>query len=142
VITVCLDTNVLASGVLGAMNPKSTPGAILRAWRDGAFRVVLSEHILEELARTLREPYFRARLTQEEVEAAVRALRRRCRVVALTDRVSGVASHPEDDVVLSTALSGRADFLVTGDAALRELGQLRGVIVLSPRAFLQVLPRF
>ena len=139
--TVCLDTNVLASGVLGAKNPRSAPGAILRAWRDGAFRVVLSEHILEELARTLREPYFRARLTQEEVEAAVRALRRRSRVVELTNCVSGVASHPEDDVVLSTALSGRADFLVTGDSALRELGEFRGTIVLSPRAFLQVLPR-
>jgi predicted nucleic acid-binding protein len=68
-------------------------------------------------------------------------LRRRSRVVALTDRVSGVASHPEDDVVLSTALSGRADFLVTGDAALRGLGQYRGTVVLSPRAILQVLPR-
>jgi putative PIN family toxin of toxin-antitoxin system len=140
VIAVCLDTNVLVSGIVGSRHPKSTPGAVYRAWRDGAFILVVSEHILDEAARTLAEPYFRARLTPEETEEAVRSLRRRSRVTSLTVGVTGVASHHEDDLILATAVSGRADFLVTGDAALRGVGEYRGVTILGPRAFLEALP--
>jgi predicted nucleic acid-binding protein len=41
--------------------------------------------------------------------------------------VRGVATHPEDDVVLATGVSAGADFLVTGDRKLLQLGTYRGV---------------
>lgn len=53
--------------------------------------------------------------------------------------VRGVGEDQEDDLVLSTAISGGADYLVTGDKHLQGIGDYRGVIILSPRAFLDVL---
>jgi predicted nucleic acid-binding protein len=50
--------------------------------------------------------------------------------------VEGVASPPEDDRILASALSGQADCLVTGDARLQELIACRDLVILSQRAFL------
>ena len=54
----------------------------------------------------------------------------------ITVDVTSVASHAEDDVVLATALSARAKYLVTGDKRLRERVAYRGTRLVSPRQFL------
>lgn len=60
-------------------------------------------------------------------------------VTALTVEVTGVATHPEDDLILATAVAGDATYLVTGDCKLRAVGTFRGVSILSPREFLDQL---
>lgn len=50
-----------------------------------------------------------------------------------------MATHPEDDLVLATAVSAQADYLITGDAMLRKLRTYEGVSIVSPREFLDVL---
>jgi predicted nucleic acid-binding protein len=58
----------------------------------------------------------------------------------LTVTVEGVATHPEDDLVLATAVSGGAQFLVTGDHRLLALREYEGVVIVSVREFLALLP--
>ncbi|MGH2560615.1 MAG: putative toxin-antitoxin system toxin component, PIN family [Thermomicrobiales bacterium] len=135
-IVAVLDTNVLASGLV---RPHSTPGAVLRAWQDSAFSAVVSEHILGELEATLQDPYFRARLTDQQIAEDLSLLRSEARVVAPTEEVRGVATHPEDDLILSVAISIDADYLVTGDRKLLALGSLAQVNIVTPRDFLDVL---
>ncbi len=57
----------------------------------------------------------------------------------ITVTVQGVASHPEDDLILATAVSARADYLVTGDRQLLALGTFQGVQIVSPRDFVAIL---
>ncbi|MCC6174116.1 MAG: hypothetical protein IT305_02330 [Chloroflexi bacterium] len=71
--------------------------------------------------------------------AALHALRVRAIIAPLIVSVEGVASHAVDDPVLSTALSGHADYLVTGDADLRRLGRIDSVSIVTPREFLDIL---
>lgn len=134
-----LDANVLVSGFVGFRNPDSTPGKLLRLWRAGQFHLIVSEHVLSELVRTLQKPYFQRRLTPEQISGGHALLRRRARLTSLTVQVQVVATHPEDDLVLATAVSGQVDYLVTGDTRLQQLVSYRGVTILSPRAFLGVL---
>ena len=54
----------------------------------------------------------------------------------VTARVSGIATHPEDDVILATAESAQAHYLVTGERKLQRLGAYKEVKILSPSAFL------
>lgn len=138
-IVAVLDTNVLASGIAGIARQESTPGELLRRWRAKAFILVVSEPILAELVRTLTNPYFASRLSPADVEAALARLRTEARIQPMTARISGVATHPQDDLILATALSGQAQFLVTGDKRLLERGASSGTRLLSPRAFLAVL---
>jgi predicted nucleic acid-binding protein len=84
-------------------------------------------------------PYFRRRLTDEQVSAALTLLQSYATVTQLTVEVRGVATHPEDDAILSTAVSAAADYLVTGDRKLQALGNYKAVTIVSPRTFLEVL---
>src|SRR5205085_1093113 len=110
---------------------------VLDGWRAGRFTLATSDHILTELSKTFAEPWFRSRLTPIEIAEDLELLRRNAVVVPITAEVHGVATHPEDDLVLATAISARADYLVTGDRQLQRLGSYQGVIILSPRAFLE-----
>lgn len=100
---------------------------------------MLSEQLLAEVERTLDKAYFRARLTSSQVTQFLMMLNRQAIIVPLTATVVGVASHPEDDMVLATAISAEAELLVTGDRQLLRLGSYEGVIIVSPREFLAML---
>src|SRR3989344_7875910 len=111
-ISAVLDTNILASGTISAITP---PGQIIDAWRDGKFLLITSEHILAELEHTLQKSYFQSHITETEVRNFIELLQYESVVTPLTIKVKNVATHPEDDLTISTAVSGQANYLVTGD---------------------------
>ncbi len=57
----------------------------------------------------------------------------------VTITVRGVATHAEDDRILAAALSADVRYLVTEDRQLQSLHSVRGVNIVSPRQFLDVL---
>ncbi len=134
-----LDTNVLVSGIAGFVNPRSIPGELLRQWRRGAFDLVLSDHIVSELERTLLTPYFQKHVKPEQMERVHTLLSRYAIRTSLKVKVEGIATHPEDDLILATALSAKATYLVTGDSKLRAQKRYKSVEILTPRAFLAIL---
>jgi putative PIN family toxin of toxin-antitoxin system len=137
---VVLDANVLASGVVGFLNPTSVPGQILRAWQANQFELVTSRHVIEEVERALQKSYFRARLTHDQVSVFHRTLQRQTTLIPIRVPVHGVAAHPSDDLVLATAVSAQADYLVTGDGRFRrQVRSYQGVDVVSPAEFLAIL---
>jgi predicted nucleic acid-binding protein len=87
----------------------------------------------------LARPYFAARLHPQDVRDFVELLRTDALVVPLTATVQGVATHPEDDLTLATAVSGGAQYLVTSDRQLLRLGSYQAVTIVSPRQFLELL---
>jgi putative PIN family toxin of toxin-antitoxin system len=139
VTRVVIDTSTLVPGFLRA-HGESPAVRLFDAWIDGAFTLVLSEHILEELQRTFRNSYFARRLTREQGTDNIALLRSLAVITPLTAMVSGVATHHGDDLVLATALSGNAEFLVTADYKLMNLKQYRGVSLVTAHQFLAMLP--
>jgi len=139
VIRATLDTNVLVSGLAGLDVPASMPGAIVWYWLNDTFELVISTSILAELERTLTKPYYRSRRSPAQIDAAVRLIVRKATFVVPTITISGVTTHPEDDLALAVAASARVDYLVTGDKPLQQLGAYQGVRVISPRMFLDLL---
>jgi putative PIN family toxin of toxin-antitoxin system len=137
VIKAVVDSNVLLSGLLTGSTP---PGQIVDAWRAGRFQLVTSDAIVDETIRQLTtNRYFRRRLTTEQIARAVELLESRALRAPGGAPVHGIASHPEDDLVLSAALNAGAGYLVTGDLQMQKLGRYQGVTILSPRAFLDIL---
>jgi putative PIN family toxin of toxin-antitoxin system len=136
VIRAVIDANVFASGVLGYRRRESAPGEIIRQWHARAFVLVTSTHLIGEAERTLSDPFFASRIPASEIAEALEALKQDAEFAAPSVEVSGVASHPEDDLVLSAAVSSTADCLVTGDKQLQRLGVFRGVNIIGPRDFL------
>ena len=138
-IRAVLDTNVLASGILGFAAADRAPGRILRLWRDQRFVLIISADILAELLDTLAKPYFQRQLDPEQRAAAQLLLETEAVSTPVTTQVSGVATHPKDDLVLAAAVSARVDYFVTGDKPLQRLSAYRGIRILAPREFLDLL---
>jgi predicted nucleic acid-binding protein len=115
-------------------------GRILAAWRQGLFIVVVSDHLLAEVQRTLANPYISGRLTASEAQLYVSFVRILTRHATITVTVTGVATHPEEDLVLVTALSAGAAYLVSGDRRFRtRVPHYQGVTLVSPAEFLAII---
>jgi uncharacterized protein len=99
--------------------------------------IIMSEPLLRELRATLRnkfaaDPDELSLLSQLNEEAEI------VRPARLRERV---CRDKGDDVVLATALAGKADVIVTGDHDLLALNEFREIRILSPRRFLELLDR-
>ena len=133
---VTLDANVLAPAVL---NNRSASGRIVRACFIGTCDLVLSEHMVTELENTFKSRYFRDRLGQAEIAAFIANLRVVALIVPIRVEVQGVATHPEDDKVLATALNGRVDYLCTHDRQLLKLERFHHTEIVTPSRLLAAL---
>lgn len=133
-----LDTNVVASAMLWG----GLPQELMHAGRARQVTLVSSVPMLAELTGILGRPKFAAKVRASllSVDALVDAY------AALTLLVRPVpmprvAPDPDDDVVLGTALAGRADAVVTGDKALLSVAAYQGVRLLTVRAAVALLQR-
>jgi putative PIN family toxin of toxin-antitoxin system len=73
--------------------------------------------------------------SKEQIKTAAKLISEVAQLVTPTSLVSGVCRDPDDDQILSCALSAKADYLVTGDIDLLELKEFRGIKILNPGAF-------
>ena len=114
---VVIDTNVVLSGLI---KPYSVPGQVLRAWRDGSFRLVLSEFLIEENAVTLARLKIQALVpwSAAQIDRFALELRAFCDVVEPAALKFKYPRDPDDIPVLATLIASGADILVTGDRDL------------------------
>ena len=141
IIKALFDTNVLVSGFASFKHPTRAPAQLLHALRTGLFELCISENIIAEFIETLCDRYFKRRLKPEDIDEAITLVSEECTIISITTPVQGVATHPEDDLVISAAISGKADYLVTGDQPLlNKVGNsYRGVTLTTPNDFLKIL---
>jgi putative PIN family toxin of toxin-antitoxin system len=115
---VVLDTNVL---VRAAARQDGLAGKLLQQIVEGPHVLVCSLHILAEVSRVLRYPRLQARwpLGPQQIGEFITRVAAVAEVVSLSARpAEPVAADPDDDPILETAVSGRADVLCTLDQHL------------------------
>ena len=112
---------------------------MIESWEDNDYELVISEHLLAELRRAFDDPYYRTRVSSQQAERILALLRAQALVTAPFVPVVGVATHPEYDLVLATALSGGASVLCTRDKQLLRLRTYATVAILSPGELLALL---
>ncbi|MFC1937637.1 putative toxin-antitoxin system toxin component, PIN family [Chloroflexota bacterium] len=137
---VFLDSNVIFSGLY---SPKGAPGIILEHFIKGNISVVVSQQVLEEVIRTIKE----------KLPDALPALRR-----LLVSIPPEVVADPEpgeinrwarkipvaDTAILAAAVAAQPDYLVTGDNHFIEnpgITEDTGLHIVTPAQFLTFLER-
>lgn len=125
---VVLDTNVLVSGIL--WNGKCRE--ILRLAANNRIQAVTSAELTAELLDILSR---RFNFTAPEDEFARSILAELDRVWP-TETFS-LCRDPDDNRVLEAAVSGRCEYLITGDEDLLVLNEVRGVRIVKPADFLK-----
>lgn len=127
-----LDTNVLVSALISPGGPSA---ALLLELRAGAFELVVSPLLLEELEDVLARPKLRTWVTPAE-SAAYLAVIREGSILYADPPPSGatLCADPDDEFLIDLARSASAETIVSGD---RHLLDLRPTLpVLSPAEFL------
>jgi len=139
-IRAVLDANVFVSATL---SPRGVPAQILAAWRDGAFEVVTSEVILEEIGRVLAYPRIARRhgWSPQDLAMFLEDLAHLAILTPGAKRLRVIRADPADDRYLECAVEGEADLLVSGDTDLLSLGSYKGIEILTPAEFLSLLQR-
>ena len=137
-LRVVLDANVFVSAYI---RPEGPPGqTIERVVRDGAFEVVLTEPIVEEVLRSLAyHKVQKAARSKTDPELWFEDIVVLSQLVAGDVEVASVCSDPDDDKYGAAAIAGRAALVVTGDPHLLTLGEHEGIRMIIPRAFLDLL---
>jgi uncharacterized protein len=125
------DTNVIVSAVLLA-------GSIPRQAFDQALNegsILISVPVLLELAEVLSRKKLNKYLLEEERMRFLIALLKEAELVEITEVVTD-CRDVKDNKFLELAVSGRADYIVSGDEDLLVLNPFRGIPILKPREFL------
>jgi putative PIN family toxin of toxin-antitoxin system len=140
-IRVVLDTNVLVSALL---TPDSPPAEILEFVLEGRLRILISPAIIREIGLVFQYPRLKKtmqkhRLSAEEVEEAILKILKVAIITAGEKIIQGVSRDPADDLILSCAAEGQADFVISGDKDLTELGSFEGIRIMEPANFLQLI---
>ncbi len=119
---VVLDTNVLVSALFWEGNERE----VLRRCRAGDLRSVTSPGILEELERVLVRKF---KVPEDRARDYLRELLTISEVVLPPGELTVVARDRADNVVLETAVVGKADVIVTGDRHLLGLGGYENIVI-------------
>ena len=140
-IRVVLDTNVFISAIL---TPHGPPAKILELALEGRFSIIISPAIIREIGLVFQYPRLKKamekhRLTPEEVEEAIFKILKVAIITAGGKIIQGVSRDPADDLILSCAAEGQADFVISGDKDLTELGSFEGIRIREPAAFLRLM---
>jgi putative PIN family toxin of toxin-antitoxin system len=132
-----IDTNIIVSRYL---TPGGLASQVLALWRDDAFELIVSEAILAEVRDVLLRPSIRVRhrMPEDMVDQVIDGFRQFATLVAPEEPIQA-SEDPDDDKFLECAVAGGADVIVSRDPHLLSLKQFRGVRVLSPAAFVEVL---
>jgi uncharacterized protein len=135
------DTNLFLNFLLSPNPLGSVIDAALSAAAEGTFELVLPADVATELFTTIER---RRRLASRIQQADVVRLLQRVLIFATTAPLLEVSPpeisrDPQDDYLLALAVVHEADYLVTRDRDLLDLGEVVGVKIVDPVTFLALL---
>ena len=129
---VVIDTNVMVSAYLGGRLE-----TIIVAWIEGKFVLTVSNQIVNEYINVLSRPKFK--IARAEVDDFAALILSKAEFVVPGESIRVVEADPSDNKFLEAAVTGQADYIISGDKHLRDLKEFRGIAILTPSAFLEQL---
>ena len=128
---VALDTNVLISAFTTRGICEDVLNVVL-----AEHQLVLGEAVLTELRRVLDK---KMRMQPELADEAVAFLRREAVIVSSAPALPLELRDADDVVVVSEAVAGLAEVIVTGDRDILDVAETLPVPAVSPRGFWEML---
>jgi putative PIN family toxin of toxin-antitoxin system len=135
------DVAPIVSSTITALGPS---GRIMDAWYADQFELITSPSILADLRRVLGYAHIHKRhqWSDTQIDAFVQFIAANATVTSGRHHVEVVTKDPTDNKILACAEEGQADYIVTSDERhLLPLGSFRGIPIVRPRQFLEILAR-
>src|SRR5712691_7066612 len=136
---IVLDTNVLVSAFI---SKQGQPAAVLDlAVTLPEIELILSEPILDEFKNFISRREVRERLdySTKQIDQFVTTIRDASATVKVKSDFKVIKEDLKDNFIVSTAVDGEAEFLVSGDRHLQRLKRFKKVRIVSPRTMLRII---
>jgi putative PIN family toxin of toxin-antitoxin system len=133
-VRVVLDTNIFISGIFW----KGTPHRVLEAWMSDKFELVVSEDVLMEYSRILKDFEAKKKGTDGIAKSWILFIAKNSTLLKVKKKVK-VCRDPFDDMFLSLAVAANAKFIVSGDNDLLDMKEFMNVKILNAGSFLKEL---
>ncbi len=127
---VVIDTNVFISALL---NPLGTPKKVINI-AVSQFTILQSEATYQELATRISKKKFDKYLEKDDRLDFLSSLKNRSLFVDIWHETR-VCSDLDDNKFLELAVSGMAQYMITGDNALLILNTYQGIPIITPAEF-------
>lgn len=98
--------------------------------------LVFSQELLEEFISVADRPKFRRFFSSADMEAILETIDDYADFVRVESKIS-ICRDPKDNFLLSLAVDGQADYLITGDSDLLDLHQVGSTTILTFTEFLK-----
>lgn len=130
---VVLDPNILVSALLF----KGGLSGTVDLWKTGRIIPALSKETFVEFKTVLEYPKFS--LTTEEIKMIIKEeILPYFEIVEVIDKPKSICRDPDDDKFIACAVSASADFIVTGDNDLLNIGKHKSVKIISGSTLLKM----
>lgn len=136
-----LDTNLLISYLLDPTGD-GPPARVVRGAFTGEFVLMVSPQLLSELRRKVAtKPYLVERISESRLNSFVRHLPSFAELHDDAETLyPTITRDRKDDYLVTNAVVFHADYLVSGDHDLLDLGgEFEGVRIVSPARFVALL---
>jgi len=129
---VVVDTNVFISSFFGG-NPRK----VIDLWKSGEITLCLSAAIVDEYTAVLRRLGLEG---ETEFGELLDLFARGFHILftAETPALKVVLADPADGKFVECAVALKAETIITGDKALKDIGRYMGIKILGPREFLSL----
>jgi uncharacterized protein len=132
-----IDTNLFISGFFASHGHTYQ---LQELWIPGAFELVVSGQILDEIWRTLQKSQIKQRLQLKDGEEVliVELIKQKAAMVT-ADRyqTDKIADDPTDNKFLACALEADVDYIVSGDNHLLSLKHFQRIQVVDAATFIK-----
>lgn len=131
-IRVVADTNIFISALMFG----GLPGSLLDLALLRSIFLVTSPELLDELDEKLRLKF---EVSSKDADA-IRARLEDCALVVIPNvALEVIRDDPDDNRVLECAVTGRADYIVSGDRHLLKLSAYEGIPIITVRQFMDAV---
>jgi len=127
---VVLDTNVTIAAFFWSGYPRIVYDLI----KEQKITMFLSEEMEKELIRVLG--YSKFGLSPKEIQPFIKNLRCYAEFVEKKSKISAIVADPTDNIFLECAVDGEANYIISGDKHLLDLGIYNGIQIIKARDFL------
>ena len=132
--TVTADSNIWVS----AFGYGGKPRRLIEMADAGEIGIDISEFIIDEVLRTLRDKFEWSAERLQEAADQMKAIASR---VAPSRTVDVFKEDPADNRILECAAQAKSDYLVTGDRGLLSLGSFDDMPIVKVADFLEIVAR-
>ena len=129
---VTADSNIYIS----AFQFRGTPLRLLTLAAEGKIDLAISDRIVEEVIRTLRQKFD---WPEDRIGQAQRIMGCIARRVVPSQTLHVIKEDPDDDRILECAAESESDYIVSGDKDLHRLGQYGNARVIKVADMLDVV---